>query len=165
MPDEEFISEINETLRFLADKMPDTVVIFRNTAPGHADFEKYFHAKPWDIPHNTTNDAHYDLTWKWEEFQGQNVKLKRLLDDHYPNYLYMDIDYMTRLRPDGHRDPLHYCIPGPMRGWTELFFQILDMLGRPTMIDGLPEYNVTGVENVENLLRQWRTQKSKSGVK
>jgi len=43
--------------------------------------------------------------------------------------VFMDVEYQTSLRPDGHfgwmegkYDCLHYCAPGPMDTWVQMLF-------------------------------------------
>lgn len=61
----------------------------------------------------------YDVSFNWTEFQHQNELLLELISTHYPNVIWMDIYPMTVLRADSHRDPLHYCIPGPIVGMCD----------------------------------------------
>jgi hypothetical protein len=49
----------------------------------------------------------------------------RLIRNHYPSVLYLDVFRPTVLRPDGHRDELHLCVPGIMDTWLQLLYNIL----------------------------------------
>lgn len=142
--DGEFISQLNSTLQFLRTAMPDAVVIFRNTPTGHSDFMAHFRSPPLSVPLNIVEEKGYNPEWNWTLFASQNDMVKNFLNEYFPEYLYMDVYRMTSLRADTHRDPLHYCIPGPLVGWSELFYQILDMLGRPTQLVDIKKYDVVG---------------------
>ncbi|CAI5513152.1 unnamed protein product [Closterium sp. Naga37s-1] len=59
------------------------------------------------------------IPFRWGEFKQQNEMVREIVED--AGGLFMDVDPMMALRPDGHRgvvakdkvDCLHYCLPGP----------------------------------------------------
>ena len=51
--------------------------------------------------------------------------MKKFLDLEFPNVLFLDVDYPDLLRIDHRADGLHFCIPGPIMGWIDLFMNLL----------------------------------------
>lgn len=67
--------------------------------------------------------------WHWGDFQRQNLLAKRIVEE--AGYIYMDVDSMISLRPDGHigsQDCLHYCLPGPLDVVMHIFYNIYLLL-------------------------------------
>ena len=126
--DTEFIDDVNLAFSYVNTHFPNTTVLYRATAVGHADIDKLFYSSPLTIPQpfNMTNpEFHY------ADFQRQNELVQNLIDKRFPNYIYLDVYPMSILRADSHRDPLHYCIPGPTSAWSDLLFQTLHMFNSP----------------------------------
>ena len=123
-----FINDVNITFSFLSSNFPRITVLYRATSPGHADVEKLFYAAPLKAPQsfNLTNAEYH-----YADFERQNLLVRNLIEKHYPNYIYLNIYPMMLLRADSHRDPLHYCIPGPTSAWSDLIFQTLHMFNSP----------------------------------
>ncbi|CAI5524884.1 unnamed protein product, partial [Closterium sp. Naga37s-1] len=71
---------------------------------------------------------------RWGEFKQQNEMVREIVED--AGGLFMDVDPMMALRPDGHRgvvakdkvDCLHYCLPGPEDTWSEFLYNIIQRL-------------------------------------
>ncbi|GJP55075.1 hypothetical protein CLOM_g14060 [Closterium sp. NIES-68] len=77
------------------------------------------------------------LPHNWGEISHQNRIAERLA--HSIGAAFLDVDEMTALRPDSHMgrkgnspdavDCLHYCIPGPQDGWSDMLLNmLLDLL-------------------------------------
>ncbi|CAI5988497.1 unnamed protein product [Closterium sp. NIES-65] len=78
------------------------------------------------------------LPFGWGQFKRQNELLRGVVEEM--GAVFMDIEPMTALRPDGHRgriteqktDCLHYCSPGPEDAWSEFLYNIIQRI--------VPEY-------------------------
>ncbi|GJP66901.1 hypothetical protein CLOP_g23779 [Closterium sp. NIES-67] len=122
--DEVFRAELNETLNKARAAVPDLLIIYRSSPPGHKDC---------DILTDPLADRQNpgDLPYHWGDFARQNEIARELVRG--VGGVFLDVDYMTALRPDGHSSPpadcLHYCLPGPPDEWTRLLYHmLLDLL-------------------------------------
>ena len=118
----------------LAKKMyPGNVsYIYRNSVPGHANCSELFSKPPLrreqDLEH-----YHPDSYFNWREFRPLNDKIRDILARDYRDVLYLDVYSSGVLRADSHpgwhgaRDPdcLHYCQPGPIDTWVQLFYDAM----------------------------------------
>ena len=70
----------------------------------------------------------------WAEVEGQNFLAKQVVEAR--GGVYFDIETMTKLRYDGHlgfrlhgkngdEDCLHYCQPGVIDTWVQIWFNVL----------------------------------------
>jgi hypothetical protein len=67
-----------------------------------------------------------NMPYHWADFHAQNLLAKAIVER--AGYIYMNVDNMLSLRPDGHVaafDCLHYCLPGPLDSVINLFYNIL----------------------------------------
>ncbi|CAI5462591.1 unnamed protein product [Closterium sp. Yama58-4] len=122
--DDKFIQQLNETLTKVRAAAPDLLIIYRSTPPGHAHCDQLLapiaeRQDPSSLPNH------------WGEFAAQNEWAKRLVKA--VGGVFLDVDPMTALRPDGHIRPpsdcLQYCLPGPPDEWTRmLYHMLLDLL-------------------------------------
>jgi len=122
------IPELNATLNALRDKYGDKLsIIFRSTAPGHADFD----AKRYSPPLKHTSEANLS-SYSWSKFENQNRLVRALIHKYHENVLFLDVYPSTVLRADGHttEDGLHYCIPGPIDQWTVFLYNVLNVLDK-----------------------------------
>ncbi|GJP54320.1 hypothetical protein CLOM_g13422, partial [Closterium sp. NIES-68] len=136
-PDRHFISAVRSALRFLRNKLPDTLIIYRTTVQGHANCTE--HDKPLLLPGPTDN-----LPFFWGKFHGQNELARRAVEE--VGGVFMDVESMTVLRPDSHQgfipelnheDCLHYCIPGPEDLWAQMLQNtLLHLLPQPAAAAG-----------------------------
>lgn len=127
VPDNILLLELNHTLLYMKKKYGDKIsIIFRSTAPGHTNFQEARYL----IPLKNKLEAKIYSKNLWHEFEHQNKLVKELLDQYYPNVLFLDVYPSSVLRHDGHttEDGLHYCIPGPIDNWTVLLYNLLDIL-------------------------------------
>jgi hypothetical protein len=105
----------------------DITVFFRNTPPGHPFCAVENKLPPLVKPraeNRTVNQRRAGDTnpYHWSEFIAQNKLAREITARHHVAYL--DVAPATELRPDSHlsaQDCLHYCIPGPIDMWVELF--------------------------------------------
>ncbi|CAI5493560.1 unnamed protein product [Closterium sp. Naga37s-1] len=124
-PDRHFISAVRSTVRFLRNKLPDALLIYRTTVQGHANCSE--HDKPLLVPGPTDN-----LPFFWGKFHEQNELARAAVEE--VGGVYLDVAAMTVLRPDSHQgfipelnheDCLHYCIPGPQDLWAQMLQNVL----------------------------------------
>lgn len=93
------------------------------------------HADCMSLPHPIKKAQEKDnLPYGWGNFARQNELAKQII--RQAHFIYMDIDTMLTLRPDGHLGPrpgvpqdcLHYSIPGPLDVVFYLFYNTLLLL-------------------------------------
>ncbi|GJP35596.1 hypothetical protein CLOM_g20094 [Closterium sp. NIES-68] len=122
--DDVFIPELRETMLALRTHFPNALIIYRNTPPGHVNCTQY-----WEpIPRRQSPE---ELPYNWGDFKRQNEMAREIVEA--AGAVYLDVDAMTSLRPDGHLgknrrykvDCLHYCLPGPIDLWTRMLYNVL----------------------------------------
>ncbi|GJP34050.1 hypothetical protein CLOM_g18522 [Closterium sp. NIES-68] len=118
--DSQFIPQLNKTLSIVRAAAPDLLIIYRSTPPGHA------HCDRLKTPLRKRQNP-MKLPYHWGDFGAQNAVAKQLVEG--VGGVFLDVDPMTVLRPDGHLDPprdcLHYCLPGPPDEWIRLLYHML----------------------------------------
>lgn len=122
--DQGYAKSLHIIFPILRTRSPNLIVLYRNTPPGHVNCTSYSkplkqRQPPAELPHH------------WGNFQAQNEMAKRIVER--AGYVYMDVDSMLSLRPDGHHtanDCLHYCIPGPLDVVVQLFYNILTLIAQ-----------------------------------
>jgi hypothetical protein len=124
--DEVVLKTLGETFTQVRRKFPGALTVFRNTPPGHVHHGNKL------LP--SAQRAHFDEGgpgdfYNWTQFLIQNKKVQALVDRLSAKLggrlLYLDVDNSTSLRPDHHRDGLHYCVPGPQDHWTHMLYSVL----------------------------------------
>ncbi|CAI5460142.1 unnamed protein product [Closterium sp. Yama58-4] len=135
----DFERSVAAALGFLRKKLPDALIIWRNTPPGHANCTTYI----GPIKKRQNPEI---LPFHWDMFTRQNNMVRGMMHD--VGAVYMDVDTATALRPDSHKgfveergilDCLHYCTPGPTDMWVEL---LADIILRGVYGDGLATVSV-----------------------
>lgn len=125
MDDDHYISFLRSAVRHIRNKYPKKLIIYRYSAPGHANCTRYTKPLKW-------RQKPEDLPFHWGDFTRQNELARKVVEE--VGGVHMDVDKMTALRPDGHQgwipeikafDCLHYCIPGPIDTWAQLLYNIL----------------------------------------
>ena len=115
MPDSGFRAGVRAAVRYIRNLEPDKLIIMRSTPPGHVYCNNY--SEPIAEPQDPDSLPHH-----WGEFARQNKILRE--EAEAVGAVFMDVNPMTVLRPDGHLGPpidcLHYCIPGPLDVWAQL---------------------------------------------
>ena len=126
-PSVNYTSNLEFLFSSLQKDRPDINVYFRNTPPGHAFCATESKMPPLAKP-RTENRTMYQRRagdtnpYHWSEFVVQNLLAQEIAARYRVTYL--DVASATELRPDSHlsaQDCLHYCIPGPIDMWVELF--------------------------------------------
>jgi hypothetical protein len=140
------IVQFQEDLIFTADWLKTYIqtqtrnisIFYRNTPQGHAGAST--EVKPLTEPltkepewaRYSTNPAKYNH--HWELFPIYDRLAMQILHDRLGiNITFLQISYMTFLRPDGHRckaygapcDDLHYFLPSVVDSWVQVFYNLL----------------------------------------
>jgi hypothetical protein len=96
----------------------------RSSPAGHAKCWLKRNHPPLDPQHPPRAPAIYN----WYELRRQDLAVRALVanDTRWSNHaFYMDVTPATAARPDSHKtnkhDCLHYCVPGPIDMWADLF--------------------------------------------
>lgn len=119
------IKDIGRALKYIFQSYPDTTVIWRNTPRGVENYTATFTTVPLNSPRDP--DRSSSLPFHYEEFNKQNAEILKFLQLNFPRVIYWDIAYPMSLREDGHKDPLHYCFPGPMDTWSYMLYNVINI--------------------------------------
>ena len=127
LPRDLHIARVSAALAFVRSLAPDSLIFWRTTNTGHPNCAKYKSALSFPIP--LTDYSGLAIQYKWHQIPAINAYT--LL--HLPSdVIVLEIEPATLLRADSHplrkfaidgvsQDSLHYCIPGPIDMWVELF--------------------------------------------
>jgi hypothetical protein len=136
----EHLQIVKGILHLVKSLAPNSTLFWRTTPAGHPDaFGKVplQNAPPLVAPIEEFNfTAGLAAKYMWWEAQSQNEETVAALPS---NVIVVDVVPATALRHDSHpvrafaidresRDGLHYCIPGPVDQWVELWAAILRTL-------------------------------------
>lgn len=122
------------------------VVFFRTTASGHVNCQA--HLKPLPCVELFKTTTMYD----WNGFSSYNqiaADLFSKAESEVPNLFMLNVDPMTKLRPDHHKsgnDCLHYKLPSVIDWWSNMLFR---ELARLPLAPGTNPGQVDNVERVE----------------
>ncbi|CAI5464127.1 unnamed protein product [Closterium sp. Yama58-4] len=123
IPDEQFERQMRSTLLALRQTYPDLLILFIISPAAHT--KCWEHWKPVkEVVKSTLADG-----GNGDGREVQNGIAKRVVE--MVGGVYVDVDYMTALRPDGHvgRDCTRYCQPGPVDTWSQVLYNmLLDLL-------------------------------------
>eukprot|EP00271_Cylindrocystis_brebissonii_P005275 TRINITY_DN17235_c0_g1_i1.p1 TRINITY_DN17235_c0_g1~~TRINITY_DN17235_c0_g1_i1.p1 ORF type:complete len:830 (-),score=50.50 TRINITY_DN17235_c0_g1_i1:449-2938(-) len=126
--DDLYESGTRASLWYIRSKLPKSLIMWRNTPPGHLNCTAY--DRPLDRPQNKS-----DLPFHWGDFARQNEIAKRLVKE--VGGVYVDVATMSELRADAHfgtnyakkTDCLHFCQPGVLDTWVQLIYNaFIDLL-------------------------------------
>ena len=141
-PDEELLTQLNNTFAYLFANFPGISVVYRNTPYGHPN------CKIHTLPLNESEKK--NISWngiptsfKWDHFDEINDKVSDLISKKFSQILYIDIAHSTNYRADAHSfenenhspDCLHYCIPGPTFEWVGFHTYALSLAANVNIID------------------------------
>ena len=126
------VNDIDKVLTALKLKFPDVSVVWRNTARGHTLSERKQHPNAPRSREEMKNLTILDFPkhHHWEDFHAMNAAIYDLISVRHPGVLYLDIATSTEYRADRHlneEDGLHYCIPGPIDNWVNLFWNAIKL--------------------------------------
>jgi hypothetical protein len=131
---EESVWEFFAYARLLA---PRAALFYRTTPAGHPGCGAHRHAPPLQaaLPLQTYMQDESTVEFMWWRFANFTARIAAGLD---PAVVLVDVDLATALRIDSHpyrdnlaglahmaADCLHYCIPGPIDTWVEMFAALL----------------------------------------
>jgi hypothetical protein len=123
--DDALLEGVNTTLHYLSVHHPHVSIIWRNTPHGTRDWGRFAMAPPLTSPPQLDyNNAPYN----YGKFKHQNSLVEKLIEEHYPRVLYLDVFTATVLRSDSHYDALHLCVPGVMDVWLQFLYNALLLL-------------------------------------
>jgi hypothetical protein len=135
---------IKGMMQLVKSLTPNSTLFWRTTPVGHPDAfgrTPQQNAPPLDSPIEELNfTAGLAAKYMWWEVQSQNEETVAALPS---DVIVVDVVPATALRHDSHpvrsfaidkenRDGLHYCIPGPVDQWVELWAAILRALETKT---------------------------------
>ena len=120
-PIEVVLNAINTTITALRNAHHLITIVWRNTPRGHTPAELADHF--FGAPLSKGYIAPVALPYNWDKIFAQNEIIRTYLLEYFPGVLYLDVATSTSLRADSHMDGLHYCIPGPVDNWVNLFLQ------------------------------------------
>ena len=132
VPIDRFVVEYRATLSYVRGTNPKALIVVRTTPSGHWNCSQFVNAPPLSSPLPPAPAESRFHAFQWDKFQVQNALLRQMIesDDQLAfHVVVMDIACATNLRADSHRtnfdDCLHYCMPGPIDMWVELFGNLL----------------------------------------
>jgi hypothetical protein len=120
------IHDIDRAISYVIHNHPRVPIIWRNTPRGVENSSLTFEDAPLATPLDP--DRPSALPFAYEHFHQQNLAVRSHLARYYPTVIYWDIAHPMSYREDGHRDPLHYCFPGPIDSWPWFFYNILKLM-------------------------------------
>ena len=131
---DDHLDRVATTLDFVRYIAPRAAIFWRTTGPAHPDHlvdPAVQNSAPLKTPLGVDQyDVHWSRTYKWWEFYAQNdATLANLPTDVVP----LEVHHSAMLRHDSHclrgvfeePDGLHYCMPGPIDSWVELFAAVV----------------------------------------
>ena len=121
------LQDVRAFLRHVRTMYPSSLVIWRDTPPGHTNCSSY--DRPMAVRQPPGN-----LPFRWGEFHDQNAAVAALIRDKFEGVIYADVTTATSLRADRHNhaaDCLHYSSfsPGPIDHWMRLLYNIVVLVG------------------------------------
>lgn len=121
------VHDVKVAIDFILKNNPQAIILWRNTPRGVENHRTTFFKAPYKNPLDPSRPSKYK--YSYEQFYKQNLAIRDLIEKYTTkNVFYWDISFPMSYREDGHRDPLHYCIPGPMDSWSHLFWNIISVI-------------------------------------
>jgi len=131
------LSRLNFTIEWFKKTIPSAPLFWRTTTTGHPLCRHTLNSPPLAIPQNLSDTSvdwealegsDYFHRFHWDLIPEQNARTLAALP---PMVHVLDVAPATALRHDSHphfkykhrerQDCLHYCLPGPVDMWVELF--------------------------------------------
>lgn len=117
--------------------VPDALLFWRTAPPGHPGCAQHRNGPPLDAPLSDEQLRADEIAeeYRWHRFRNVSRAIMAALPD---SVVVLDVDAATSLRADSHPwrldmvekgkvDCLHYCLPGPVDTWVELWASLLRM--------------------------------------
>lgn len=139
-PTSKVIRDLNGTLNFVFCQSPNTSAVFRATVSGSEDPTADFFRNP-DVKVNNTW-GRKGVSCHYHEFEEQNDQVRTFLAIAFPQVIFLDVAASGALRKDGHRDNLHYCIPGPVDQWVIFLYNVLLAVREAGQTNEMPQGSV-----------------------
>ena len=156
VPDDSVVLQTRQLRAWLATHAAGAGVIRRATVRGHMEGTQLSpdaNAALLPLAPNATREypasSMFVREWHWDAFPRQNALVEAEINaatrrfeasdgagGGFPGVVFLDVDASTGLRPDHHRDGIHYCIPGPLDHWLPL---LQGVLGRANALASEPE--------------------------
>lgn len=118
--DEMYIKDWTKALTTIRTQYHDAIVMVRTTPSGIKDCHKYNGSGPIAVP------IEMDESWPyhWSDFPRQNSLLRNLVLKKFPGVLFLDLEYLSSLRPDSHAkdDCLHFSQNNASKDIFQTFF-------------------------------------------
>ena len=136
-PLERHLDSVYQAITFVRSMAPNATIFWRTTPSGHASAfgaENMQNKLPLLAPPPLDSYAHgLPAQYHWGQILAQNEATVANLP---LDVLVIDVEHATVLRHDSHpvrtfsidsekRDGLHYCVPGPIDMWVELWAAVL----------------------------------------
>lgn len=126
-------------LQKVAQRYPSVNVIYRNSARGHLNCVEMVNNAPLHTPQVVTpalEKEFFNAEFGWSHFDDMNTEIRNVLENQFPQYIYLDSATALNLRADSHTidhigehiDCLHYCMPGPLDESVAQFYRALIVL-------------------------------------
>jgi hypothetical protein len=136
---DKLINDLRATFQILSLKYPKLSIIYRNTPTGHHACNETFHSPPFQ---NQSQVFPFDdkeiKDYHWNEFQKQNEMMQTLIDEEFPNILYLNFYNSSILRADSHPllgDCLHFCSSSVIDEWVVFLYNSLKYIATVEEID------------------------------
>ncbi|CAI5971665.1 unnamed protein product [Closterium sp. NIES-65] len=123
IPDEQFERQMRSTLLALRQTYPDLLILSISSPAAHTNCWEHWAPVQEVIKSQLVGGESGDGR------EVQNGIAKGLVE--MVGGVFVDVGYMSALRPDGHvgRDCTRYCQPGPVDTWTQVLYNmLLDLL-------------------------------------
>ncbi|CAI5508616.1 unnamed protein product [Closterium sp. Naga37s-1] len=124
IPDEQFERQMRSTLLALRQTYPDLLILFISSPAAHTNCWEHWAPVQEVIKSQLVGGEIGD-----GGREVQNGIAKGLVE--MVGGVFVDVGYMSALRPDGHvgKDCTRYCQPGPVDTWTQVLYNmLLDLL-------------------------------------
>lgn len=131
LPTSQHLGSVGEAIGLARDMAPLSSIFWRTCAPPHPDFIdsplEVQNAPPLEYPLGVeAYGGYWPQNYKWWDFYSQNNATVASLPE---DVVVLDVAPASALRHDSHcarpegqePDGMHYCIPGPIDMWVEMF--------------------------------------------
>jgi hypothetical protein len=119
--DDQFIRGLIDTVQFVRDNHPETLIIYKSTSIGHPHCDDA--TEP--LEKHLTDAEQRKLPFGWSELSRRNAMARAIVEG--AGGVFIDLAALTDLRPDGHiggQDCLRYCLPGPLDSWAQILYHV-----------------------------------------
>ena len=139
-PTQPMMRDYEAALAFVRTHAPNALIVVRTTVASHPGCERMVNRPPLKYPNNITFSY-------WADLEEQNAAVKAMVAGpaFRSHAILLDIERATAYRADAHRitvrvrpgrkplqkyDCTHYCIPGPVDMWVEVWGNLMLLAAR-----------------------------------